>query len=112
MSLSSLVVSTLYVNTISFADQDMFARYAAIGVGHDAVHSRRHAYGLVGNHLAANNEDDDEFEGPLSCVSGDDGDVKEGGDKGGQESEEGEGDGDSDGSASDDSVDSDFDVCF
>ena len=40
----------------------MFARYAGIGVGHDAVQLRRHAHGLVqiDDHLASDSEEGDE----------------------------------------------------
>jgi len=81
----------------------MFARYAAIGVGHDAVHLRRHPHGLVDNHLAADNEEDDvdEFKDPcVSHVSQSGGDVEEEGDEGDEDSD----------SVSDGSVDSNFEV--
>ena len=36
----------------------MFARYAAIGVGHDALLLERHAYGLIDEDLPNHNEED------------------------------------------------------
>ena len=47
----------MHANRFSFVDQDMFTHYAAIDVGHNAVHLRR-KHGLVGNQLATNNEED------------------------------------------------------
>ena len=66
MSFISPVVLTLYANRISFADHDMFACYATIGVGHDAVQLRRHSHGMVNDCLAANTDNIDNAED--SCV--------------------------------------------
>ena len=101
MSFISPVVLTLYANRISFADRDMFARYTAIGVGHDAVQLRRHLHGMVDDCLAADNDDVDDVEDPcVSDASQNEGNVDD------------EGDEDSDSSVSDDSVDSDSDAYF
>ena len=107
MSFISPVVLTLYANRISFADRDMFARYTAIGVGHDAVQLRRHLHGMVDDCLAADNDDVDDVEDPcVSDVSQNEGNVDDKGDEGD------EGDEDSNSSVSDDSVDSDSNAYF
>ena len=58
--------------TLSFADQDIFARFAVTGVGHDAVHLARHAHGLVNDNLPTDNEEEDttEMEEPQAGLSG------------------------------------------
>ena len=76
------------------------------------MHLRRHAHGLVDDHLAADNEEEKEIE--YSCfsrTSQNNGNVdiveeRLEGDK------KDESDGDSDSSVSDGSVDSDFEACF
>ena len=76
------------------------------------MHLRKHAHGLVDDHLAANNKEEEEIE--YSCfsrMSQNDGNVDiakerlEG-------DEEDKSDGDSNSSVSDGSVDSDFKACF
>lgn len=70
----------VYTNGYSFADRDLFTRYAAIGVGHDAMLLERHAYGLIDDNSPNDNDEDDvgdiEVLG-LSHVSRNDRDVGE-----------------------------------
>ena len=90
----------------------MFAWYAAIGVGHDTMHSRGHTHEFDDDHLATDSEEDvvELFKDPsLSHVSQNDGDIEDEGDEGG---EGGDGDEDSDSRVSDYSVDSNFETFF
>ena len=100
----------MYANRISFADRDIFARYAAIGVGHDAVHLRRHVHGLVDDHLAADNEGDEIEYSCFSRTSQTNGNVDV--DEERSEGDEDEADEDSDSGVSDGSMDSDFEAHF
>ena len=101
----------MYANRISFAHRDMFARYAAIGVGHDTVQLRRHSHGMVDDCLAADNNDmiddvEDPCVGDMPRNEGNVDEERDGGDEGDDADE------DSNSSVSDGSVDSDSDVCF
>ena len=87
----------------------MFACYAGIGVGHDAMHLERHAYGLVANMPGDDEEDIDEMEevglgGALQNTNNKDVDKD-------KEDEEDE-DEDSEDRGSDSSDDTNFDTCF
>lgn len=82
----------------------MFARYAGVGVGHDAVHLARHGHGLVNENIPADEEDTDEIEIGLSGVLQNIGE-----EECNNEDEDEEG---IDSSRSDSSDDCDFDTCF
>ena len=102
----------MYTNRFSFADRDMFTHYAAIGVGHNAVHLR-HEHGLVDNQSATDNEEDNNNQiedPPLSHVfqndrNGDEEDEDE-------DEDERDEDVDSDSSVSDGYDKSDVEACF
>ena len=102
----------------------MFAQYAAIGVGHDTMHSRGHAHEFDDDHLATDSEKDGIklFKDPsLSHVSQNDGDIEDEGNKGDKGDKENKGDKgdkggnrdeDSNSSISDYSADSTFKTIF
>ena len=98
----------------------MFTRYAEIGVGHDAVHSRRHAHESIDDQLATSDDEADVNkmeDPPLNQVSQNNKDITEEGrgekdeDEDRDEDRDEGSEGDEDGN-SDSSVASDFEESF
>ena len=99
----------LCANGYRFADRDMFARFAGIGIGHDAVLLGGHAHGLAidSPHADADDDEDNEVPGLWRASLEDTGEDED------MDEDEISQDGiDSDGSASYASDDSSSYICF